>query len=287
MRIIRTRRGAGLPQHEETVKKGWVREGILSGLAVEPATVTELASRLGIAKSTASYHVSLLVSKGVVQVIDTTEARGGVQMKRYGLREGSYVTLLSRKDEEAELGRLRETFDLRALSWESSAAAVDLQEVQGLLYRMFLHLFRISRSEHSTLMRDYGRRTGGIMARRLPERPLKESLLGLTAQLASTGLSDSDVLEVPSSGVSLIVSNTCIGSTFHPSNACYFLQGMIEGAVLGKLGPNVKVGRVTVPEVPSCLFAVGRVKRLEGAWLAEAFLTSSVYAAINRGRVKA
>ena len=264
--------------------KGWVREGILSALSIEPATVTELASRIGIAKSTASYHLSLLQSRGVVQVIDSEEGRGGVQMKRFALNEGSYVTLLSRKEEEVELGRLRETFDLHALSWESSDANLDLQEAQGLLYRMFLHLFRVSRSQHSTLMREYGRRTGATLARRFPERPLKEGLLGLTSLLADSGLSESDMVEVPNSGVSVIVSNTCIGSTFHPTNACYFLEGIVEGAIAANQGPNVRVGRITVSGVPSCLFAVGRVKRFEGDWLADAFLTTSVYAAINRGK---
>ena len=266
------------------VSKGWVRQSIISGLSTQPSTVTELARRLGVSKSTASYHLSMLLSKGVVEVVDSEEGKGKVQMKRFGLREGSYVTLLSRRDEESELGRIRETFDLFALSWGRSAAAVSLEQVQGLLYSMFLHMFRISRSEHMALMREYGNRAGSILASRMPAVPLKETLMGLTAEFARSGISDSDLMELPDSPITVVVSNTCVGSTFHPSNSCFFLEGMIEGTIRTKFGPGVKIERVTVPSLPSCLFAVGRVRRFDPDWLADAILGSSSYAAINRRR---
>ena len=266
--------------------KGWVREGILSGLAAQPATVTELARRLGVSKSTASYHLSLLQGKGVVEVVDTDHANEKAQTKRFGLREGSFVTLLSRGDEEAELGRLRETFDLYALGWRRSASGMDGELFQVLLYRMFLHLFKISRSEHSRLLREYGALAGGTFASQVPGLPLKETLVALTAELARRGISDSDILELPGVPLSVLVSNTCIGSTFHPSNACYFLEGMIDGSIKARLGQSVKVERLVVQGFPSCMFAVGRVKRIDDEWLRDAVLRSSSYAAINRGRQK-
>ncbi len=207
---------------------------------------------------------------------------GGVQVKRFGLKQGSFVTLLSRADEEAELGRLKETFDLHALEWERSAAAMDLDQLQGLLYRMFLHLFRLSRSEHASLLREYGNRAGAAFSSRLPKVGQRDALLHLTAELGKSRISDSDLLELPGTSISVVVSNRCIGSSFHPSNACYFLEGIIEGAVRTRLGHKVRVGRITVPGLASCLIAVGRVKRFDDRWLSDAVLSSSSYAAINR-----
>ncbi len=219
-------------------------------------------------------------------MVDSSQGKGGVQLKRFGLREGSYVTLLSRREEEAELGRLRETYDLCALSWGRSADSLDGEKLQGLLYRMFLHLFRISRSEHGRLLREYGAHAGDDLASQLPDLPLHGTIAGLTAELARRGISDSDLLEIPRSAVNVIVSNTCIGSTFHPSNSCYFLEGLIDGAVRTKLGQNVKVERLAVPGLPSCVIAVGRAKRMDPQWLSDAVLGSSNYAVINRGPQK-
>ncbi len=265
------------------VAKGWVREGILSWLATRPSTLTEVSRTLGVSKSTASYHLSLLMGKGAVEVVDSRIGRGGAEVKLYGLREGSQITLLSREDEEAELTLLRETFDLGMLAWQSSDA-IGLEQAQGLLYRMFLHLFRISKSEHTSLMRQYGTTAGAVIARRLPQTRNRDVLPRLAAEFTRTGFSDADVMEIPDTSISVLVSNVCLGSASHASNACHFLEGMVEGAVREMSGPSVRVGRVTVPGVASCLIAVGRVKRFEQEWLAEAILTSSSYAAINRGR---
>jgi len=288
VRIIRTGRTIPLPAHAVAqVDKGWVREGILSRLAIEPSTLTEVSQRLGVSKSTASYHLSLLVGRGVIEVVDSWIGRGGVQVKRYGLKEGSLVTLLSRGEEEAELGKLRETFDLQVLAWESSVDAITLEQVQSLLYRMFLHMFKIGRSEHRTLMRDYGNRMGAVLAKRMPRVLPKQALLGLREYLSVSGISDMDLLEVPNSGVLVAVSNTCIGSTTHQTNSCHFLEGIIEGAARSMLGPSIKVGRVNVPGLPSCLIAVGRVKKLELGGLADSVLTSPRYSGPGRGRIGA
>ena len=97
MRIIRTDGIIQDPFRSAPVGKGWVREGILSGLSVEPSTLTEVSRKLGVSQSTASYHLSLIMDRGVIEVVDSEVGTGGVQMKRYGLKEGSLVTLLSRE----------------------------------------------------------------------------------------------------------------------------------------------------------------------------------------------
>ncbi len=263
--------------------KGWVREGILSGLSVEPSTLTEVSQKLGVSKSTASYHLSLLMDRGAIEIVDSKEGRGGVQVRRYGLKAGSSVTLLSRREEEAELGKLRETFDLEVLPWRASAKSVTLENVQGLLYKMFLHLFKLGRSEHRTLMREYGTRTGDIVAEGVSRMPFRDTLGWLAGFLGSSGISECNVLELPNSSIIVLASNTCIGATSHQTNSCYFLEGMIEGILRKKLGPSVKVGRVDVPGLASCLLAVGRAKRLELDWVADNIITSPEYSAIERG----
>ncbi|MDA4127681.1 MAG: helix-turn-helix domain-containing protein [Thaumarchaeota archaeon] len=284
MEIIRT--GSTIPFSSHTgahVDKGWVREGILSALSIEPATLTEVSRKLGVAKSTASYHLSQLVGRGVIEVVDSWVGRGGVQVKRYGLKEGSLVTLLSRGEEEAELGRLRETFDLKALAWESSMGAIGVEEVQSLLYRMFLHLFKIARSQHRALMREYGDRVGAILAKRLTRAPPIRALSGLVEYLSTGGISDLDMVRIPNSAVSVMVLNTCIGSTTHQTNSCYFLEGIIEGAAKSLLGPSIKVGRVYVPRLPSCVIAIGRVRTLDLGRLADTVLESPRYSGTRRG----
>jgi DNA-binding transcriptional ArsR family regulator len=265
------------------VDKGWVREGILSGLSVEPSTLTEISRRLGVTKSTTSYHLSLLTGRGVIEVVDSWVGRGGVRVKRYGLKEGSLVTLLSPGQEDAELGKLRETFDLQALAWESSGGPITLGEVQNLLYKMFLHLFKIARSEHRVLMREYGKRMGAILSKRMSKRPAKQALQGLTELLTTSGMSDLDLLDIPNSAVSVVVSNTCLGSSTHQTNSCYFLEGIIEEAAKSMSGPSIKVGRVTVQGLPSCLIAIGRVKKLELVGIADAILSSPRYSGLGRG----
>ncbi len=284
MRIIRTGRIITDPTSQSAqVAKGWVREGVLSSLAVEPSTLTEVSRRLGVSKSTASYHLSQLMARGAVEIVGSRKGKGGVVMKRYGLKQGSLVTLMTTKDEEAELARLRETFDLQVLSWESSAGTVDLGKVQSLLYRMFLHMFKIARSEHRALMLEYGRRAGAAIASRAPAVVSKEVPRWTTEYLDDRGLADTDLLELPDSPVSVIISSACIGSTSHQNNSCYFLEGIVEGIVRAKMGPNVKVGRVAVPGVSSCMIAVGRVKKLDPGWVADAVLTSPGHSLLSHG----
>jgi DNA-binding transcriptional ArsR family regulator len=279
VKIVRT-----ITQEHPRVDKGWVREGILSQLSAQPGTLTEIARTLGISKSTASYHLNLLLTRGIIESITSDAGKAGASSKRYALKEGVLVTFPSRRDEEAELGRLRETFDLYTLSWESIAGPIVLEQVQGLLYKMYLHMFRIARSEHRILMKDYGNRAGAKVAKRMPPLPFKQVLLGLTSYLTANRISDADFLELPNSTISVIVSNACIGSPFHQSNSCYFLEGMIEGVVKTKQGPGINVGRVVVPGISSCLIAVGRVKRLDLEWISEAILSSPKHSTIDRSK---
>jgi DNA-binding transcriptional ArsR family regulator len=239
-------------------------------LSTQPSTLSEISRRAGIAKSTASYHLFRLVAKGAVVPLGPSEQGVGTQTKRYGLREGSVVTLLSSKDEEAELARLRETFDVFTLRIRSNREEPTGEQIQGLLYGMFLHLFRISKGDHRLLMKEYGSRFWAAIADTMPKGSLRETLLRFEAlRISKIGLTD-----LSNFGATVVISSSCIGSSFHPSNACFFFEGMIEGASKERHGPNSKVARIDIPGISSCVIAIGKGRKIDIPAVAEAVVAS-------------
>ncbi|VXC27136.1 transcriptional regulator [Aeromicrobium sp. 9AM] len=57
------------------------RHRIMALLRFEPATITQIAERLGVAKGSSSYHMRLLERAGLVKVVRTRKVRG--VMERY------------------------------------------------------------------------------------------------------------------------------------------------------------------------------------------------------------
>jgi DNA-binding transcriptional ArsR family regulator len=57
------------------------RHRIMAVLRFEPATITQIAARVGLAKGSSSYHVRLLERAGLVKVVRTQKVRG--VMERY------------------------------------------------------------------------------------------------------------------------------------------------------------------------------------------------------------
>ena len=55
------------------------RHRIMAVLRFEPATITQIAERLGLAKGSSSYHVRLLERAGLVEVVRTRKVRGVVE----------------------------------------------------------------------------------------------------------------------------------------------------------------------------------------------------------------
>lgn len=52
------------------------RHRIMAMLRFEPATITQIAERVGLAKGSSSYHVRLLERAGLVKVVRTRKVRG-------------------------------------------------------------------------------------------------------------------------------------------------------------------------------------------------------------------
>ncbi|SDM82572.1 ArsR/SmtB family transcription factor [Allokutzneria albata] len=61
-----------------------VRHRIIRVLRDQPATVTQIADRLGIAKGSSNYHVKVLAKAGLIQVVDNRKVRGVTELY-YGL----------------------------------------------------------------------------------------------------------------------------------------------------------------------------------------------------------
>jgi DNA-binding transcriptional ArsR family regulator len=60
------------------------RHRVLRVLRDGPATVTQIAERLGIAKGSSHYHVRVLAKAGLIQVVETRKVRG-VEERYYGM----------------------------------------------------------------------------------------------------------------------------------------------------------------------------------------------------------
>jgi DNA-binding transcriptional ArsR family regulator len=68
-----------------------VRHRILRVLRDGPATVTQIADRLGIAKGSSNYHVKVLAKAGFIRVVDTRKVRGVTE--RYYAMAGKGISL--------------------------------------------------------------------------------------------------------------------------------------------------------------------------------------------------
>ncbi|MEV4413855.1 winged helix-turn-helix domain-containing protein [Catellatospora sp. NPDC049609] len=66
------------------------RHRIMAVLRFEPATITHIAERLGLAKGSSSYHVRLLERAGLIKVVRTRKVRG-VTERYYAMAARSIV----------------------------------------------------------------------------------------------------------------------------------------------------------------------------------------------------
>src|SRR2546427_9568207 len=254
-----------------TVKKGWVRDGILRSLAREPSTLTALASALGVSKSTVNYHLANLLARGASEMVDTRVGRGGVVSNEYSLKEGSLVILPSADEEEGELTSLEEVFDVETLLWETASELPEGSRFEVLLYKLFLRLFKISKSEHRTLLEGYGYRAGSMLSQAVRGRNVRETLRELTDQMGKKEIASAQVIEVRGTRTGVLVLEKCLGSSDHPGYACRFLEGFIRGIVQPKHGAGQTVERLDV-DLPACCLAVGRPKHASMEWLKEVIM---------------
>ncbi|MDH6111506.1 DNA-binding transcriptional ArsR family regulator [Kitasatospora sp. MAP12-15] len=89
-----------------------VRHRILGILRDQPATITQVAAKLGIAKGSASYHVRLLERAGMVAVVRTRKVRGVTE--RYYERTARVIRLPAPAQGEPDVLMRHAVADLEA-----------------------------------------------------------------------------------------------------------------------------------------------------------------------------
>lgn len=258
----------------EAVGKGWIRDAILASLSKDPATLTRLASEVNVAKSTVGYHLGRLLRKGLIQISETRLARGGVVSKTYSLGKGAMVLLPTAEEENNELRHLEEVFQTWTLTWPTREDPTDGRELRLLLYRLFLHLFLVTRSQHRSILRAYGRKVGALAAGRVAGHRGREAMLELVRWAGRTNVAAAEVIDIPASRFAVLVLHDCLDSTEHPGRACWFLEGIVEGIVTARLGSSWVVSRIENPGIPDCCLAVGRGRQMDGRFMREAILSS-------------
>ena len=251
------------------MKKGWVRDGILRKLSRNPATLTVLASELGVSKSTVNYHLSSLLARGAIEITDTRVGRGGVVSNEYALKEGSLVLLPSPDEEQERLASIEEVFLLDTLTWGTADELPTGERFRMLLYKVFLHLFKVGRSEHRTLLESYGYRAGAMLAHVVGGKNAAETLRVFADEMEKRDIASAQNVEIRHTRTRALILEGCLGSSEHPSYACFFLEGLVRGLVHGKHGASLNVERLDV-ELPACCLVVGRPKHAKLDSLKEA-----------------
>ncbi len=220
-----------------------------------------------------NYHISSLLSRGAIEIVDAKVGRGGVVSNEYALKPGSLILLPSMEEEREQLTSLQEVIDVETLLWEGARELPSGVEIENLLYKLFLHLFRITRSEHRTLLEEYGYKTGSLLSGAAGGRNAKETTRRLVTEMDRRGVASIELLEVPRTRTLLLTSRRCIGSTEHMTYSCFFLEGLIRGLIQGRHGTAARVERLELG-LPACCLAVGRAKQADLEILKEAAFSS-------------
>ncbi|WP_031524095.1 ArsR/SmtB family transcription factor [Streptomyces sp. NRRL F-5123] len=88
------------------------RHRIMAVLRFEPATITQIAERVGVAKGSSSYHVRLLERAGLVKVVRTRKVRGVTE--RYYAMAARSIELPDPGDGRADVLMRHAVADLEA-----------------------------------------------------------------------------------------------------------------------------------------------------------------------------
>jgi DNA-binding transcriptional ArsR family regulator len=224
-------------------EKGWARDRILSVLLEKPATLTEIAGRVGISKSTASYHMKGLVSKGITEIVDVENVRGGVYRKTFALRQGRTVITAPRENFPGSESQVAEQFQWLKLAWAENPRVEDLIV---FLYHVFLEQGGLSRDKLSETLLSFGKRFGSeVLGASLRSRGVEKELKELLILLNHAGAATCTIDSFGSSG-RVLACSSFLRTTDPASPVFSFLRGMVEGTLNSRHG-----GRYTVQQAKS------------------------------------
>ena len=189
----------------------------------------------------------------------------------YALKEGSLVVLPSPDEERRQLSSIEEAFDVETLEWGTADELPAGEKFDVLLYKLFLHLFRVSRSEHRTLLESYGFRAGAMLSHALGGNNPGETLRVAADEMEKRGIASARSIAIRRTRTRVLVMERCLGSIDHPTYACFFLEGFVRGLVQAKHGTGQRVERLSI-DLPGCCLVVGRPRHSEMEALKEAVL---------------
>ncbi len=214
-------------------EKGWAREKILSVLMEKPATLSVIASEVGISKSTASYHMKELVNRAIAEIIDVRKVKGGVYSKTFALRRGVLVIGEPRPVGESADRMISEQYSALKMSWTANPQP---GTIVVFLYHVLLSLHGASRQEIEHCFIRYGELFGReVVAPSLKSRGLARELREILEWLDRTGSALCSI-EPGEKGTSVLSCSTFFRTTDPKAPVFKFLQGLVEGVLASKHG---------------------------------------------------
>jgi len=214
-------------------EKGWARNSIIAFLAQGSASLSEIAARTGVSKSTASYHMRELVERGIAEIIDVKRVKGGVYTKTFAIRRGTVVVALPRATEGDVDRSVQEQYTNLKISWSPDSRSED---IILFLYHVFLSLPGASRDELEEIFLAYGRLFGQeVIAKSLRAEGLNSEMREVTRWLTRTG-SAVCTLENAGDGTNVLTCTTFFRATDSRNPVFGFLRGIVDGVLAAKHG---------------------------------------------------
>jgi DNA-binding transcriptional ArsR family regulator len=212
------------------ISKGRVRDAIIGLLSRRPATLTEVSKELGVAKSTASYHLKRLLDEGAVEVVS-------LKGKEPGSSTAFSASSPFHQTAERDSRLIRELageLQRERIEWLSNQPAPVTILLLRTLYQSFRVLRNITSLRHEDIMYGVGFEIGSeVISPRIRGAKLWEVCLSLRSLLESN---DSSMQVTRQDGSVSFSFASFIGSYSHDPAISSFLRGLLQGAIQVKFG---------------------------------------------------
>ncbi len=227
-----------MEQTGSSPEKGWARESILRVLLKKEASLSQIASEVGISKSTASYHMKALVKRGIAELVDVRNVKGGVYLKTFALRRGKVVISEPQIEARGADRMITAQYERLKLSFHQNQRSED---IIIFLYDMFLLLSGAPWQVMAESFLQYGMLFGKeILGPSLHSRGLQQDLQETLELLSRLGIAFCTVETRQRS--EHVISCSTFFRTSDPSSPVFkFFQGTIKGALDSKHGERFQV----------------------------------------------
>jgi DNA-binding transcriptional ArsR family regulator len=216
------------------VRKGRVREAILSLLSRQPRSASELSNELGVAKSTISYHLSCLLEEGLIVITSVTPVRGKAVIKKY-----SVMNYMENQLESDMIRKMVERIERERLTWSENP-----EDLRFFLMRLLFHSLRylcdVNSIEHASILERVGRMVGkDDLSQIVSGNSLKSVLASLFRIFSSYSISIPKAVYDRSGAI--VAFSDFLDSFSFDSRLSSFLKGLLTGVLEAKLGQRYSV----------------------------------------------